>query len=137
MKDIYINQIAGLIQAKGWQVENCIELFDEGCTVPFISRYRKERTGGLTDVEVAEVRHWAEVFTEMEKRKGSILATIEEQGKLTPELRKDIENCISSSVLEDLYLPFRPKRKTRATVAVAKGLNVDQPRNLAKSVTVE
>ena len=122
MKDIYVRHVASLLQVKDWQVENCAELFAEGCTIPFISRYRKERTGGLSDVEVAEIKHWTEVFTEMEKRKASILGTIEEQGKLTPELRDQIENCVSSSILEDLYLPFRPKRKTRATVAVAKGL---------------
>ena len=122
MKDIYVRHIASLLQVKDWQVENCAELFAEGCTIPFISRYRKERTGGLSDVEVAEIKHWTEVFTEMEKRKTSILSTIEEQGKLTPELREQIENCVSSSILEDLYLPFRPKRKTRATVAIAKGL---------------
>ena len=122
MKDIYVRHVAALLQVKDWQVENCAELFAEGCTIPFISRYRKERTGGLSDVEVAEIKHWTEVFTEMEKRKASILGTIEEQGKLTPELRDQIENCVSSSILEDLYLPFRPKRKTRATAAVAKGL---------------
>ena len=122
MKDIYVRHVAALLQVKDWQVENCAELFAEGCTIPFISRYRKERTGGLSDVEVAEIKHWTEVFTEMEKRKASILGTIEEQGKLTPELRSQIEDCVSSSILEDLYLPFRPKRKTRATVAVAKGL---------------
>ena len=122
MKDIYVRHVAALLQVKDWQVENCAELFAEGCTIPFISRYRKERTGGLSDVVVAEIKHWTEVFTEMEKRKASILGTIEEQGKLTPELRSQIEDCVSSSILEDLYLPFRPKRKTRATVAVAKGL---------------
>ena len=122
MKDIYVRHIAGLLQVKDWQVENCAELFAEGCTIPFISRYRKERTGGLSDVEVAEIKHWTEVFAEMEKRKTSILGTIEKQGKLTPELRDRIADCVSSSILEDLYLPFRPKRKTRATVAVAKGL---------------
>ena len=122
MKSLYVRHIAGLLQVKDWQVENCAELFAEGCTIPFISRYRKERTGGLTDVEVAEIKHWTEVFSEMEKRKASILGTIQEQGKLTPELQTEIENCVNASILEDLYLPFRPKRKTRATVAVAKGL---------------
>ena len=122
MKELYIKHISALLGIKNWQVENCIELFAEGCTIPFISRYRKERTGGLSDVEVGEVKHWADVFEEMEKRKTSILGTIEEQGKLTPELQKSIENCLSSSELEDLYLPYRPKRKTRATVAVARGL---------------
>jgi len=122
MKEIYIRNIAQRLGIQPWQVENCVELFGDGCTIPFISRYRKERTGGLTDIEVAEVKHWADVFTEMEKRKTSILGTIEEQGKLTAELRGKIENCLVSSELEDLYLPYRPKRKTRATMAVAKGL---------------
>ena len=122
MKELYIKYIAQLLGVQAWQVENCAELFADGCTIPFISRYRKERTGGLTDVEVAEIKHWTEVFEEMEKRKASILKTIEEQEKLTPALQKQIENCVSSSELEDLYLPYRPKRKTRATVAVAKGL---------------
>ena len=122
MKELYIKYIAQLLGVQAWQVENCAELFADGCTVPFISRYRKERTGGLNDIEVAEIKHWTEVFAEMEKRKASILKTIEEQEKLTPELQKQIENCVSSSELEDLYLPYRPKRKTRATVAIAKGL---------------
>jgi len=122
MKPLYITAISAHTGAKPWQVENCIDLFAEGCTVPFISRYRKEKTGGLDDVAVASIRHWADVYDEMEKRKGTILATISEAGKLTPELQAAIENCLVSSELEDLYLPYRPKRKTRATVAAAKGL---------------
>ena len=122
MKESYLKYIAKQIGIQPWQVENCAELFADGCTVPFISRYRKERTGGLTDIEVAEVRHWSDVFSEMDKRKASILKTIQEQGKLTPELEARIQDCLVSSELEDLYLPYRPKRKTRATVAVAKGL---------------
>lgn len=122
MKSLYVNHIAKLLKVKSWQVENCVELLDDGCTIPFISRYRKERTGDLDDVAVAEVKHWADVFAEMEKRKETILGTIREQEKLTPELENRIENTLSSSELEDLYLPYRPKRKTRATVAVAKGL---------------
>ena len=122
MKDLYIKHIASLLQVQPWQVENCVELIADGCTVPFISRYRKERTGGLDDVAVAEVKHWADVFAEMEKRKETILGTIKEQEKLTPKLQSQIENCLSSSELEDLYLPYRPKRKTRATIAAAKGL---------------
>lgn len=122
MKEIYVKHIAGLLKIQPWQVENCVELFEDGCTIPFISRYRKERTGGMSDIEVAEVRHHAEVYAEMEKRKTSILSTVEEQGKLTPELKAQIENCLSASTLEDLYLPYRPKRKTRATEAVRKGL---------------
>ena len=122
MKELYIKHIAQSLHLLPWQVENCVELFADGCTIPFISRYRKERTGGLTDVEVAEVKHLADVYAEMDKRKEAVLKTIREQEKLTPELQKKIENCLVSSELEDLYLPYRPKRKTRATVAVSKGL---------------
>ena len=122
MKSIYIQDIARKLGIKDWQVENCVRLFEEGSTIPFISRYRKEKTGGLDDAAVAEIKHWNDVFSEMEKRKAGILSTIEEQGKLTPELRSQIENCLVSSELEDLYLPFRPKRRTRATVAKENGL---------------
>ena len=107
---------------KDWQVENCASLFEEGATIPFISRYRKERTGGLDDVAVAEVRHWLDVFTEMEKRKETVLETISQAGALTAELRKKIDNCVESRELEDLYLPFKPKRRTRATAAKELGL---------------
>jgi len=122
MKSLYINEIARKLSIKDWQVENCIGLFEEGATIPFISRYRKEKTGGLDDMAVAEIKHWSDVFSEMEKRKAGILSTIEEQGKLTPDLKSKIENCLVSSELEDLYLPYRPKRRTRATVAKEKGL---------------
>ena len=122
MKDIYIKTIASKVGIKEWQVENCVQLFEEGNTIPFISRYRKEKTGGLDDMQVSEIQHWNEIFAEMEKRKAGILSTIREQGKLTDELRSKIENCVVSSELEDLYLPYRPKRRTRATVAKEKGL---------------
>lgn len=122
MKNIYIDYIARAIGVMDWQVENCVLLFEEGNTIPFISRYRKEKTGGLDDVAVAEIKHWNDVFTEMEKRKEGILSTISEQGKLTDELRSKIENCVVASELEDLYLPYRPKRRTRATMAKEKGL---------------
>lgn len=122
MKDIYIDYIARTLSVKDWQVENCVQLFEEGNTIPFISRYRKEKTGGLDDMAVAQIKHWNDVFTEMEKRKDGILSTIAEQGKLTDELRSRIENCVVASELEDLYLPYRPKRRTRATMAKEKGL---------------
>lgn len=122
MKDIYLNHIAERLGVKVWQVENCAQMFAEGNTIPFISRYRKERTGGLDDVAVAEIKHWTDVFSEMEKRKASIFSTIQEVGKLTPELSAKIDKCIDSAELEDLYLPYRPKRKTKATVAIAAGL---------------
>ena len=122
MKEIYIKCIAGKVGVKDWQVENCVHLFEEGNTIPFISRYRKEKTGGLDDAQVAEIQHWTLVFTEMEKRKEGILSTIESKDALTPELRKRIEDCVVAGELEDLYLPFRPKRRTRATVARENGL---------------
>ena len=122
MKKIYIDSIAKRLQVKDWQVENCVKLFEEGATIPFISRYRKERTGGLDDVAVAEVRHWHDVFVEMDKRKDTILETIGQAGALTPELRTRIECCVDTRELEDLYLPYRPKRRTRATAAKEAGL---------------
>ena len=122
MKDIYINFIADRLQRKPWQIENCADLFEEGDTIPFISRYRKEKTGAMDDAEVAEVKHWVDVFADMEKRKETVLTTIDEAGALTPELRSKIENCVSATELEDIYLPYRPKRRTRATMAKELGL---------------
>ena len=122
IKQIYINHIASHLQIKDWQVENCITLFEDGATIPFISRYRKERTGGLDEVAIAEVRHWSDVFAEMEKRKATVLETIGQAGALTDELRKRIENCVEARELEDIYLPFKPKRRTRATIAKEAGL---------------
>ena len=122
MKSIYIKSIAKRLGIKEWQVENCAGLFEEGATIPFISRYRKERTGGLDEVAVAEIRHWADVFAEMDKRKVTVLETIEQAGALTSDLRKRIEDCVESRELEDIYLPFKPKRRTRATAAKEAGL---------------
>lgn len=122
MKEIYIKSISQRLQIKDWQVENCIALFEDGATIPFISRYRKERTGGLDEVAIAEVRHWADVFAEMEKRKETVHETISAAGAMTPELQTRIENCVESRELEDIYLPYKPKRRTRATVAKEAGL---------------
>ena len=122
MEKIYISYIAERLQVKDWQVENCVSLFDDGATIPFISRYRKERTGGLDEVSVAEIRHWADVFTEMEKRKATVLQAVEAAGALTPVLASKIKGCVESRELEDIYLPYKPKRRTRATVAKEAGL---------------
>lgn len=122
MKEIYIKSISQRLQIKDWQVENCIALFEDGATIPFISRYRKERTGGLDEVAIAEVRHWADVFAEMEKRKETVQETISAAGAMTPELQTRIENCVESRELEDIYLPYKPKRRTRATIAKEAGL---------------
>ena len=121
MKEIYLKKIAEELGVKIWQVENTVELLSQGATVPFISRYRKERTGSLDEVEIAQIKHLAEGFDAMEKRKEGILETIGDAGALTEELRKQIEECTESNVLEDLYLPFRPKRRTRATAAKEAG----------------
>ena len=122
MKSIYIKSISKRLGIHEWQVENCVGLFENGATIPFISRYRKERTGGLDEVAIAEVRHWSDVFAEMDKRKVTVLETIEQAGALTGDLRKRIENCVESRELEDIYLPYKPKRRTRATVAKEAGL---------------
>ena len=122
MKGIYISNIAKRLGVKDWQVENCAKLFEEGATIPFVSRYRKERTGGLDEVAVAEIRHWTDVFAELEKRKATILETIGQAGGLTEDLRVKIENSVEAREVEDLYLPFKPKRRTRATAAKEAGL---------------
>ena len=103
-------------------VENSIELLEEGATIPFISRYRKERTGGMDEVQVAQVSDQLEKYEELEKRKASILASIEQQGKLTDELKKRIEDSWDATEIEDIYLPYKQKRRTRAQVAREKGL---------------
>ena len=122
MNKLYTDYIASALQVGAWHVEHCVELFEEGATVPFISRYRKERTGALDEMQVAEIKHYYQKFTELEKRKASILSSIEEQGKLTDELRRAIEGEVDAQTVEDLYLPYRPKRRTRASVAREKGL---------------
>ena len=111
-----------LMAVQPWQVEHCVELLAEGATVPFISRYRKERTGQLDEVQVAEIKHWWGKFEELDKRKEAVLKSITEQGKLNGELEKEIAHCIHMQQLEDLYMPYKPKRRTRATIAKEKGL---------------
>ncbi len=122
MKELYIKKIAADLEVKAWQIENCVELFADGGTIPFISRYRKEKTGGMDDATLAQVKHLIDVFDELEKRKAGVLKTIEEAGALTPELRARIEESVSPTEVEDLYLPWRPKRRTRATAAKELGL---------------
>lgn len=122
MIKLYIDFISTKLSVMPWQVENCVELIEEGATVPFISRYRKERTGTLDEVQVAEIKHYVSKFDELEKRKEAVLKSIEEQGKLNDSLRKEIVECVDSQRLEDLYLPYRPKRRTKATIAKEKGL---------------
>ena len=101
---------------------NTLKLLDEGCTIPFISRYRKERTGGLDEVQIAAISNRLEQLQEIAKRKDTITKTIREQEKMTPELQKRIDDCWETTVLEDIYLPYKPKRRTRAQVAREQGL---------------
>lgn len=103
-------------------VDNTLELLDSGCTIPFISRYRKERTGGLDEVQITQIYELNERMKETAKRKETIIKTISEQGKLTPELEKRINECWEPEVLEDIYMPYKPKRRTRAQVARENGL---------------
>ena len=119
---LYLKYIAEKLDVKEWQVEHCLELLEEGATVPFISRYRKERTGALDEVQVTEIKYYHLRFAELDKRKQAVLKSIEEQGKLTPELQKEISSTVDIQILEDIYLPYRPKRKTRAGAAKEKGL---------------
>lgn len=104
------------------QIEKTINLLEEGATIPFISRYRKEVTGGLDEVQIGAIKEQHDKLKELVKRKETILKSIDEQEKLTPELRKRIEDCWISSELEDIYLPYKPKRQTRAEIARKKGL---------------
>lgn len=104
------------------QAKNTIALFEEGATVPFIARYRKEATGGLDEVQIGNVKDAWQKQQEVEKRREAILKSIEEQGKLTPELKKKIDSVFSMTELEDIYLPYKQKRKTRAVMAIEKGL---------------
>ena len=99
-----------------------IGLLDEGSTVPFIARYRKEATGNLDEVQIRSIAEKLAYFRELQDRRTTVLASIEEQGKLTSELRARIEAALERSELEDLYLPYKPKRRTKATIARAKGL---------------
>ena len=104
------------------QVQNTVDLLMDGATVPFIARYRKEATGSLDEVAIGNIKELYEKYSELQRRKETILATIEEQGKLTDELKLRIVNCFDAVELEDIYLPYRPKRRTRATVARERGL---------------
>ena len=118
----FASLVAKALQIPERQIAKTIELLTEGATVPFISRYRKEVTGGLDEVQISQTKDQYERFVELKKRKETILSSIEEQGKLTPELRKRIEDSWDSTELEDIYLPYKPKRTTKAAIARKKGL---------------
>ena len=120
--EIFNKMIASALNIAERQVENTLSLLNGGATIPFISRYRKEATGGLDEVQIGEIKERYDKLSEIAKRKETILKTIEEQGKLTADLKKRIDACWDATELEDIYLPYKPKRKTRAKVARQKGL---------------
>lgn len=118
----FSQMIAAELKLPAHRIANTLKLLQGGATIPFISRYRKEATGGLDEVQIGDIQTRYEKLCELSKRKETVLSTIEEQGKLTPELKARISACWNATELEDIYLPFRPKRKTRAETARAKGL---------------
>lgn len=120
--EIFNKVIASALHIAEKQTANTIALLNEGATIPFISRYRKEVTGGLDEVQIESIKELYEKYSELQKRKNTILTTIAEQGKLTPELKKRIDDSWDATELEDIYLPYKPKRKTRAEAARQKGL---------------
>ena len=119
---IFTQLIANELHLQEHAVENTLKLLDEGCTIPFISRYRKERTGGLDEVQITAISNRCEQLQEIAKRKETVIKTITELEKMTPELQKRINDCWEATVLEDIYLPYKPKRRTRAQVAREQGL---------------
>ena len=121
-KKTYISLISSRLGHHEWQVENTIRLIDDGATIPFISRYRKEMTGSLDEVQINHIKEEYEKLVELEKRREAIIRSVEEQDKMSPGLLASLNKAVSITELEDLYLPYRPKRKTRASLARDKGL---------------
>ena len=121
-KNIFAKLIANALQLQERAVANTLSLLEEGCTIPFISRYRKERTGGLDEVQIAAISDRFDKLKEIKKRKETVVKTITDLGKLTPELQQRIDACWDATELEDIYLPYKPKRRTRAQVAREQGL---------------
>src|SRR3954462_7099571 len=117
------SRIAQDLQIRKIQVENAVQLLDDGNTVPFITRYRKERTGGLNEEAIRQIQSRVNFLRQLHDRKHTILKTIESQGRLTPELREAIEKADTTKRLEDLYLPYKPKKRSLAAAAREKGLD--------------
>lgn len=118
----YANIIAKKLNLNGRYVENTLQLLEEGCTIPFISRYRKERTGNMDEVQIAAISEANDKLKDIDKRKETVVKTITEQGKMTDELQRRIEDCWDANKLEDIYMPFKPKRRTKAQMARELGL---------------
>ena len=122
MNNLFTARIARILSLPERGVDNTLQLLDEGCTIPFISRYRKERTGALDEVQIAQISELNDKLKEIVKRKETVVKTITEADKMTPELRKRIDDCWDATELEDIYLPFKPKRRTKAQIAREQGL---------------
>ena len=146
--NFFVTKLSEQLNIKPNQVNAVLELFEEGCTIPFIARYRKEKTGGLDEVQISQIKDGFEKLLALEHRRNTILKTIEEQGKLTDELKNKILAAETSQQLEDLYLPYKPKKKTRASVAREKGLeplalqifnqeDIDIPKEAEKYINAE
>ena len=125
MEISYINPVKFIVSSSGYEeyaIKNVLELLDGGATIPFIARYRKERTGNMDEVKIDSIQTLYRQWQELEKRKSVILETIVGQGKLTPELERQVRDCVELRQLEDIYLPYKPKKQTRASKAKANGL---------------
>jgi protein Tex len=138
----YIQHIAVQLSLTEKQVNSVSHLHSEGSTIPFMARYRKEATGNLDEVAIGNIVDQLKYFSELEKRKETVIKTIEEAGKMTDALRLRIDQCINATELEDIYLPYKPKRKTRASMAAEKGLTplaewlmLQQPGNINSEAT--
>ena len=118
-----IKKISEELEVKKEQVQAAVDLLDEGCTVPFIARYRKEKTGALNDEQLRKLHERLTYLRNLEEKKQTVISTIEEQEKMTPELMKEIEAAETMVALEDIYRPYKPKRRTRATIAKEAGLD--------------
>mgnify|MGYP000929356255 FL=1 len=117
-----VNTLSRELNIKPWQIENTIQLIDAGNTIPFIARYRKEQTGELSDTQLRELGERLEYLRNLENRKAEVIRLIDEQGKLTDELKAKIEDAKVLQEVDDLYRPYRPKKRTRASIAKEKGL---------------
>lgn len=138
----FSDNIASSLNLKIWQIENTLQLLEEGASIPFIARYRKERTGELSDIQIIEIEKLFSNLQKLSERKASIISSLQERELLSPELNKKIELAETINELEDIYLPYRPKRKTKSSIAISQGLeplakmimseNLDNPKLTAE-----
>ena len=132
--ELFHKMISAALNISEKQINNTLNLLKDGATIPFISRYRKEVTGGLDEVQIENIKNQYDKLCETAKRKETILSTISEQGKLTAELQKRIDDTWDTTELEDIYLPYKPKRKTRAEAARQKGVDYHVKRTIGQEI---